>query len=748
MNKYIFIASFIGILLATTGGGCKRQRDSGRAAIPDTAMVGELMQHAERCLNKPGSFASDMDSAMNMAGEMERISTQQQYKRGIGLSRLLRAKTLREMGKGTQAREVAAQALEILSQAGTAREKAQALIELGGSYSNDGDDMSRKIALYEQGMQIYAGLGEKLTEAQLREFIGDLYQVKQDYPNALSNLKKAITLYHEVGYKRLQGVYGLIGYVYIQTDNFQESLRYNTLAVKIGEEMKDSGSLMATVYGRLGDCYFSVENNQQAMGCYNKALPLARANKDSFAVMNILANISRVLAKTKSYRQALDSIDVGVAIAPELDVYDEGLFNILRMHIYIAANDMPHAEIYFRKLKKVYDQEDLHENMRQALRYSMAFYLVKAAHFNEGQQYLDAMSRMLGRYPVIKSKRATTEYLYYQIDSAAGNLGSAITHFRNFKTISDSLRNMMQSRQMGELQFQFETEKKDNDIKLLVQKSKAQEVSLQKEKIIRNVTIAGVFLLIVFLGLIYSRYRNKKIMNIRLETQRNEINRRNEDLRKLVDDKEWLLKEIHHRVKNNLQVIISLLNTQSRYLNNKDALEAIRNSQQRMYSMSLIHQRLYQTDNLGKIDMRWYIPELIGYMKDGHEAGNNTEFIVDCGHIELEVVQAVPLGLILNEAISNALKYAFPDGRKGTITVSLKMGADKNCLLFISDDGIGIKDLNDALESDSLGMRLMQGLSDQLDGAFLLQNNHPGVSISVTFPYHEFAPENRKYILN
>jgi two-component sensor histidine kinase len=164
--------------------------------------------------------------------------------------------------------------------------------------------------------------------------------------------------------------------------------------------------------------------------------------------------------------------------------------------------------------------------------------------------------------------------------------------------------------------------------------------------------------------------------------------------------------------------------------------------------MSLIHQRLYQTDNLSKIDMRWYIPELIGYMKDGSEAGDNIIFTVNSGCIELEVVQAVPLGLILNEAISNSLKYAFPEGRKGRITVSLKMDDDNNCHLSISDNGVGIKDLHDALESDSLGMRLMQGLSEQLDGSFVLRNNHPGVLISITFPYHEFVPDNRKYSLN
>lgn len=747
MNKYIFIACFIGILLLTTCIGCEGRRDDGRDALPDTVMIGELMRHAERCLDKPGSFKEDMDSAMNIAGEMERTSTRQHYKRGIGLSWLLRAKTFREMGQSIKARRPAVMAVDILSHTGTETDKAQALIELGGTYTNV-DDLPGKIALYEQGMQVYIHLGDKLTEAKLREFIGDLYQLRQDTLNALSNLRKALALYQEVGFTRLQGVYGLIGSVYMQGDNFVESLRYNTLAIKIGEQLKDSGALMVTLYNRLGSSYWYIENDQQALAYFEKAAMMARANKDSVALQNVLGNIARVLSRQKAYKKALDTIAIAMAIAPELNVYDRSLFDISLLHTYTSMNDFRRADTYFRRLKKTYDTHVLDSNLTQSSRYTMAYYLIKSGHFDAGRQYLDALSHGVSGYPMIISRRVMVEYLYYQADSAAGNLPSAIMHFRNFKSISDSARNMLQSRQLGELQLRFETEKKDNDIKLLTQKNKVQETSLQNEKVIRNVIIAGVFILIVFLGLIYSRYRNKQIMSVRLEAQRNEINRQNENLRRLVDDKEWLLKEIHHRVKNNLQVIISLLNTQSRYLNNKDAIDAIRNSQQRMYSMSLIHQRLYQTDNLSKIDMRWYIPELIGYMKDGHEAGDNKEFIVDCEHIELEVVQAMPLGLILNEAISNSLKYAFPNGEKGTITVSLKMGEDKNCLLSISDNGVGIGNLNETLESDSLGMRLMQGLSEQLDGVFSLVDNYPGVRIGVTFPYHEFAPEKRKYILS
>ncbi|HJT74732.1 MAG TPA: sensor histidine kinase, partial [Chitinophaga sp.] len=234
-------------------------------------------------------------------------------------------------------------------------------------------------------------------------------------------------------------------------------------------------------------------------------------------------------------------------------------------------------------------------------------------------------------------------------------------------------------------------------------------------------------------------YRMRKQTNIQLEIKQEEINAQNVVLKKLLEDKEWLLKEIHHRVKNNLQVIISLLNTQSRYLDNKDALAAIRNSQHRMYAMSLIHQRLYQTDNLGKINMSWYIRELTGYMQDSFETGRRITFELDIDAVEVDVVQAAPLGLILNEAVSNAIKYAFPDNRKGIIRVSLKHKPDGDSLLSISDNGVGFDEETDITERDSLGMSLMQGLSLQLDGTFSIRNNHPGVIITVRFLCRDFT---------
>lgn len=203
-------------------------------------------------------------------------------------------------------------------------------------------------------------------------------------------------------------------------------------------------------------------------------------------------------------------------------------------------------------------------------------------------------------------------------------------------------------------------------------------------------------------------------------------------IKKLYHEKEWMINEIHHRVKNNLQVVISLLNTQSAYLDNKDAILAIQNSQHRMHAMSLIHQKLYQSENLATIDISWYIYELVKYLSDHFDVEKKINFEIDTEKLELDVAQAVPLGLILNEAVSNAIKHAFPDGEKGIIKISLKkMHAETN-ELTIADNGIGLAEDFKSENSNSLGMNLMIGLTDQLGGTFDYKNTN-GLTIIITF---------------
>lgn len=280
------------------------------------------------------------------------------------------------------------------------------------------------------------------------------------------------------------------------------------------------------------------------------------------------------------------------------------------------------------------------------------------------------------------------------------------------------------------MELQFQTEKKDldiankaKDIQSLQQKNELQQRTLRSEAISRSLLIAALILVILLLAVGYSRYRLKQQANKQLEEKQTAINLQNESLKQLVNEREWLLKEIHHRVKNNLQIVISLLNSQSVYLEDNAALSVIKESQHRMNSISLIHQKLYQGTNLSGIDMRDYIYELVLYLQDSFDTRGRIAFLPDVDRIVLDVSQAVPLGLILNEAITNAIKYAFTDQEEPKIFISLKQSDDHTLMMTVRDNGKGLPGDFDINTCTSLGVNLMQGLAKQLGGKLEMRND-------------------------
>ncbi|WP_232074265.1 sensor histidine kinase [Spirosoma aureum] len=206
----------------------------------------------------------------------------------------------------------------------------------------------------------------------------------------------------------------------------------------------------------------------------------------------------------------------------------------------------------------------------------------------------------------------------------------------------------------------------------------------------------------------------------------------NAKLDKWLTEKEWLMREVHHRVKNNLQMVTSLLHTQSAHLKDEAAIQAVKDSLRRMQAISLIHQKLYQGENISTIDMPDYINELVRYLHESFEIGNRIVFEQTIERLELDETQATPLGLIINESIVNAIKYAFLNGQNGIVRINLQRDGADHLLLNISDNGVGLPAGFDLFEHNSLGLELMQGLARQLNGTFTIENNK-GVHILVRF---------------
>lgn len=199
-------------------------------------------------------------------------------------------------------------------------------------------------------------------------------------------------------------------------------------------------------------------------------------------------------------------------------------------------------------------------------------------------------------------------------------------------------------------------------------------------------------------------------------------------------EKEVLLKEIHHRVKNNLQIISSLLQMQCRRTKNRQSALILQDSQNRIASIALIHEKLYHAEDLAHIDFTKYIPDLIIYLFSSYKANpNDIQIQIQVDNVVLDVEAAIPCGLIINELVSNSLKYAFPAKRKGKIDIKIYEDTNNRMVLIVQDNGVGIPENFDIETTTSLGLTLVQELVEQLEGTIELERNH-GTKFRITFP--------------
>ena len=193
-------------------------------------------------------------------------------------------------------------------------------------------------------------------------------------------------------------------------------------------------------------------------------------------------------------------------------------------------------------------------------------------------------------------------------------------------------------------------------------------------------------------------------------------------LKASVREKEILIQEIHHRVKNNMQIISSLLNLQSRYVEDEEAVDVLKESQNRVKSMAMIHEKLYQSEDLTQINFADYIQSLVSNLLYSYNIKRgNIKPVLEVDDVNLNIETAVPCGLIISELVSNSLKYAFPDGMKGEIFVSLKL-VEEMYELIISDNGIGLPDNLDLKHIESLGLLLVTSLTEQIDGEIAIKS--------------------------
>ena len=310
-------------------------------------------------------------------------------------------------------------------------------------------------------------------------------------------------------------------------------------------------------------------------------------------------------------------------------------------------------------------------------------------------------------------KKSKSGYLFlknrYSAESMSQYLGEA------YKQKGDLRNALMYFKEYFDQSIIFEKEKNElslseNELHINFLTQEKKLIQKQNQQII---FIVVLLIVVILLALSYRNYRLKQESNNQLALLNNDLESKNILLDKKNAENELLLKEIHHRVKNNLEVITSLLALQSAQIDDPKTKEAIAEGQNRINSIGIVHQKLYQGTNLGVVEMKDYFLNLSQSILDSFGAEQRVDLQIAMENLELDIDTAVPLGLIMNELLTNCIKYAFPKGEKGTITINLHKLENNILRLEVADNGIG---KSGVVHGTGFGGQLISMLTNQLNG--------------------------------
>jgi len=707
--------------------------------LDDTTRVLKLQTLSLYYVSKAGEEKADIDSSYIFARQAELLSRKVNYNRGKWMSLILYSKIFQEGDNSSKGIRELKKAFAIAQKNNILWLQGEAYRELTNYYEFNKAECLIRIKIIEKAYKSFKKGGSKQQIADILVYYGAHYHYSGNFKAALQKFNEAKDLYEAIGNKdQMQNLYHYMARTYSKLGLYTEAVKYGLQSIKMGERNNDIFSLTVN-YMNLALCYYRLENYELALNYHKKVFNYSlEMHAPEISPFYNASYIIKDLIRLGRKKEAKQFFFTTVTNLKVNNYYDNIWLQICYMTVF---DDIKNSITSHQACDKLIELQKTNRNIISEainieINNNITAHLFKTKNYQLAAEYLNK-SIKLGKSIKDIDMIINGHIMKFKLDSASGNYISAISHLRKYEKTKDSIFNDVKFYQISNLQIKYETEKKDKNIHVLTNESQLQKIKIHNDEIIKIVAGLIVILLLIITVLIFRSYKNKKESNEKLQASKLDIEKKNKVLKNVVKEKEWLLKELHHRVKNNLQVVISLLNTQSSYLKDKSAVDAIKNSQNRIYSMSLIHQRLYQADGLSCVKISEYIKELVNYLKDSYQS--NATYILDIEDIEMHVSQAVPIGLILNEAITNALKYAFPDQEKGTIKVSLRHFKDDYFTLEIMDNGIGIEEEIDITKYNSLGMKLMEGLSSDLNGEFKVTPSN-GVKISVVFLYdYSFA---------
>jgi two-component system, sensor histidine kinase PdtaS len=562
--------------------------------------------------------------------------------------------------------------------------------------------------------------------------LGDADSAETFYQNALA-AARAIHNDSISGFALNQ--LGLVSY--LRGDYEQAYDRCNMALTIASREGLAILEVKARNYLGLAAQYLGKEHNDQSS--FLRALPEAIAIHDTDDIAMTLNHIGNTYGAREMWDSALINYSHALALREQIES------NTVAIAILLNNIGNAHRALgHYIDARSYYDQSLAistrtgSKNLIATTYKNLAILLRMMNEYTGALQYAGKARELSLRLSLSRiALQSTAEIATCQ--AALGRYSEAYGTLQAYIALGDSLNLQVDRRRAAELQIRFESEGKERQI---------QDLALSKARTTRNFLAAIVILALLLAVVLFRQYKLKSKVARETAQQKAELERvyrelvlNNErlqqsdaGLRDSLREKEVLLKEIHHRVKNNLQIVSSLLNLQVSRIANPEVAGALRTSQDRIRSMALIHERLYGSGDFARIEMKGYLGDLVVSLRNSYDA-YRIDISVESEPIKLPLDTAIPLGLIVSELVTNAFKHGFLPETRGQVVVSVLSRNEGECSVEVKDNGKGLPDGFHVGATATLGLQLVEILTQQLNG-HLTASNDNGTTIAITFPVH------------
>lgn len=558
-------------------------------------------------------------------------------------------------------------------------------------------NLHKSLEIINQGLEEVRAVGNNIWEGRMQVSQGAILLRLEDLDYAELVLRSAL---EKVPEAETWLLLTNLGYVFERRGDLSKAFEYATKTLQLGEKYRDKKA-MAMAYSDMSNLFWKQGKFEKGVEYGMKSLALFEErgllDLDFDFTLHVLGNN---LVELERYSEALPYFQRSARIGEKYGFYNNLSDTYIAMTaLYSQIGDFEDA---YKSGKEALKYAELLENDFMVVRSLLSLGKLK----NQEKDFDSSIAYLRRSIRTAKEDFGDMYYLgliYLELSKAyegKNNIKESLVAYKKYHELTQLVFNSEADQRIAQLQTEMEVNQKENTISLQLEK-------LKQQATIQVFTLILTGLMVFFLFFLYRVFIKRKKYSLLLEKQNKE--------------KEFLLKEIHHRVKNNLETISSLLSLQTSQIDNQELQDIMIESQNRVHSMGMIHQNLYQGENMTAIEMKQYFRNLAKYVIDSFDATERVTFDCVMDSLELDVDRAIPIGLIVNELITNSLKYAFPHNSQGKITLTFSE-TDSHLLLKVCDNGVGF-DKDTGIKGTGFGSQLVDLLTKQLDGNMTLMTN-------------------------